>query len=86
MPQPELQDAVAEQRSLAGVLQALDIPDTTTSRRLLKDSITHHPVDTSHFTGALHSRGRRLDPRRKPHELLVELPPAAPAPPVTGSG
>jgi hypothetical protein len=74
----ELEQAVARERSIAGVLRALTLPDNTTTRRLVKGLIEQCAIDTGHFTGALHSKGRRLGPRRKPEDLLVVLPPGSP--------
>ncbi|MFE0465314.1 HNH endonuclease [Kitasatospora sp. NPDC058965] len=73
-----LEQAVANQRSIAGVLRALGLPDTTTTRRLLKDLIERADLDTSHFTGSGHNKGKRVGPRRKPEDLLVLLRPGSP--------
>ncbi|WP_329564469.1 HNH endonuclease signature motif containing protein [Kitasatospora sp. NBC_01266] len=77
----DLQAVILGQTSLAGVFRALGMSDTTTTRRLLKNAIAQHGIDTSHFTGNLYSKGRRLGPRRRPEELLILLPAGSPRTP-----
>ncbi|MDH6126628.1 HNH endonuclease [Kitasatospora sp. GP82] len=72
-----LAQVVAERFSISGVLQALDLVESGTSRRRVKENIELHGIDTSHFTGQLHNKGKKTGPRRKPEELLVQLPPGS---------
>jgi hypothetical protein len=78
LPEAKLAPAVARQKSIAGVLRDLGLPDSTTTRRLVKGGIEEYGLDTSHFTGQLYSKGRKLGPRLRPEELLVRLPAGAP--------
>ncbi len=72
-----LAGAVADHRSVRGVILALGLADNGSTRRLVKAGIAHHRLDTSHFTGRAHNKGRRTGPRRKPEELLIQLPPGS---------
>ncbi|GJF30176.1 hypothetical protein KNE206_28760 [Kitasatospora sp. NE20-6] len=73
-PPEQLAAAAAASRSIAGTLRALGLPDTAACRALLKSGIREHGIDTSHFTGAAHNKGRRTGPLRAPADLLVRLP------------
>ncbi|MFJ1705707.1 HNH endonuclease [Kitasatospora sp. NPDC088346] len=77
LPGPALRRAVAEHRSVVAVVRAMGLPETNAARRLVQRSIAAHAIDTAHFTGQAHTRGRRTGPRRRPEELLVRLPPGS---------
>ncbi|WP_377271186.1 HNH endonuclease [Peterkaempfera sp. SMS 1(5)a] len=74
IPAARLAEVASEQLSIVGVVRALSLTESTTSHRLVKASLRAHGIDTSHFTGRVHNRGRRLGPRRTPEEVLVKLP------------
>lgn len=78
VPGPALREAVVAQRSVIGVVRALGLPETNAARRPVRRSIAFHGVDTGHFTGQAHTRGRPTGPRRGPEDLLVRLPPGSP--------
>ncbi|MFB7663753.1 HNH endonuclease [Kitasatospora sp. NPDC056138] len=78
VPEAELARAVADNRSIAGTLRALGLVDGGAARAKLKASIELHGIDTGHFTGQQHGRGRKTGPRCKPEELLRRLPPGSP--------
>jgi len=72
-----LAQAVAKSFSIAGVIRALDLVESGISRAKVKESIALHGIDTSHFTGQLHNKGKKTGPRRRPEELLRRLPPGS---------
>lgn len=53
-----LQQVVSESVSVAAALRALGWPDTTRQRSLFRASVAAHGIDTSHFLGQGHQRGR----------------------------
>ncbi|MFF7455129.1 HNH endonuclease [Kitasatospora sp. NPDC008115] len=69
--------AVRDQCSIAGVIRALGLPESGGARKLVKDAIARHGLDTSHFTGSAHNRGAKPGPRIHPDALLVKLPPGS---------
>ncbi|WP_457032812.1 HNH endonuclease signature motif containing protein [Kitasatospora sp. P5_F3] len=73
LPREALALAATSSRSVIGVVRALGLPETNASRRKVADSITHHRLDTGHFTGQAHNRGCR-GPRLRPDELLRRRP------------
>jgi len=64
--------AVATSISFAGVLRALGVPLSGGSHAHLARRIRAAGIDTSHFLGQAHYRGRRA-PRKEPGEILVVL-------------
>jgi hypothetical protein len=73
----QLAAAVAGSFSYAGVLRELGIPQAGGSNAYLVRRIRQEGLDTSHFTGQAHQRGKS-DPRRKsPQEVLVVLAPGS---------
>ncbi|MFF2351629.1 HNH endonuclease [Kitasatospora sp. NPDC058115] len=76
-PGDEVIAAVREQSSIAGVIRALGLREGGGARKLVKDAIARHGLDTGHFTGSAHNRGARTGPRVRPDELLVALPPGS---------
>ncbi|WP_405359960.1 HNH endonuclease [Kitasatospora sp. NBC_00085] len=75
IPKDALAQAVATHRNFRGVILALGMTDCGSSRTLVRESIAFHQLDTSHFTGQAHNKGRKTGPRRKAEELLVQRPP-----------
>jgi hypothetical protein len=65
--------AVAASVSYAGALRVLGVPVTGGQHAHLARRIRRAGIDTSHFLGQAHSRGRKL-PRLDPREVLVVLP------------
>ncbi|WP_407658477.1 HNH endonuclease signature motif containing protein [Kitasatospora acidiphila] len=47
------------------------LPEATPSRR---DTIKHFGIDTSHFTGQAHGKGKKFPRRMAPEVLLVQRP------------
>ncbi len=68
-----LLSAVASQRSVAGVMRTLGLPETNAARRLVKHGIATHRADTGHFTGQAHNKGK-VGPRLEPEHVLVLRP------------
>ncbi|MGW4893434.1 HNH endonuclease signature motif containing protein [Kitasatospora sp. NPDC004240] len=68
--------AVREQRSVAGVIRALGLVEAGGARKLVKDTIARLDLDTSHFTGSAHNRGR-TGPRLRPDQVLTERAPGS---------
>ncbi|WP_346428945.1 HNH endonuclease signature motif containing protein [Streptomyces sp. WAC 01529] len=54
----ELRRAVAQSSSIAQTLRALGKPDTSQLRALLSQWVEEDGLDTSHFLGQAHQRGR----------------------------
>ncbi|MEV8097892.1 HNH endonuclease [Kitasatospora sp. NPDC085879] len=77
LPPERLTEAAAASTSIAGVLRALGLPDTGSCRSRVKAALLEHRIDTSHFTGAAHNKGRSTGPLRRPEELLVRRPPGS---------
>ncbi|MFD9338726.1 HNH endonuclease [Streptomyces sp. NPDC060028] len=71
--QPSLQNAVATSRSWAETLRRLDRPDSRGWRASLKAWVLESGLDTSHFLGQAHGRGKPGRVPRKPaDEILVK--------------
>ncbi|MFG2346372.1 HNH endonuclease [Streptomyces phaeochromogenes] len=69
----ELRQAVAQSISIAGVLRLLQRPDNTRLRALLPQLTTDYGIDTSHFLGQAHQRGKPgPTPLKRPEDLLVK--------------
>ncbi len=67
----QLAEAVEASTSYAGVLRQLGIPQAGGSQAYLARRIRSDGLDTSHFTGQAHMRGRAGGRRRRPEEVLV---------------
>jgi hypothetical protein len=65
--------AAATSTSIAGCLRTLGVPVTGGQHAHLARRIRRAGIDTSHFLGQAHNRGRK-SPRRDPLEVLVVLP------------
>jgi hypothetical protein len=72
----QLQSAVACSTSFAGVLRALGIPQAGGSQSYLARRIRAEGLDTGHFTGSAHNRGKAF-PRLTAEQILVVLPPGS---------
>ncbi|MFD3929271.1 HNH endonuclease [Streptomyces sp. NPDC058614] len=69
----ELRQAVAESISIAGVLRVLRRPDNSRLRALLPQLTAAYGIDTSHFLGQAHQRGKPgPTPLKRPEDLLVK--------------
>ncbi|MFF4774895.1 hypothetical protein ACFY05_18755 [Microtetraspora fusca] len=78
---PELlAEAAANSVSIADVLRYLRIPWSGGTHAHLSRRLKHFGIDTSHFLGQSHYRGRESPRRRRPDEILVVLPPGSPRP------
>lgn len=72
----QLATAVAASTSFAGVLRHLGRPQAGGTQAHLARRIRREGLDTSHFTGQGHNRGKR-SPRLSASEVLVVLPPGS---------
>jgi hypothetical protein len=72
----ELQAAVAVSTSFAGVLRALRLPQAGGSQSYLARRIRAEGIDTDHFTGQAHNRGKS-EPRLSADDVLVVSPTGA---------
>ncbi|MBE8469494.1 HNH endonuclease signature motif containing protein [Streptomyces justiciae] len=69
----ELRTAVTGSVSIAEVLRRLERPDNGRQRALLREWVAEEGLDTAHFLGQAHQRGkRRVDIRRHPEDVLVQ--------------
>ncbi|MFI0541942.1 HNH endonuclease [Streptomyces sp. WSLK1-3] len=69
----ELRAAVAGSVSIAEALRRLELPDNGRQRKLLRQWVAEGELDTAHFLGQAHQRGRRrLDILRRPEDILVQ--------------
>ncbi|MGW1954234.1 HNH endonuclease signature motif containing protein [Streptomyces sp. NPDC001920] len=67
----DLRSAVAESSSLAEVLRRLDRPGNGSQRTQVRRWIAEHDIDTSHFLGQAHQRGRPAANAKRPQEVLI---------------
>ena len=70
----ELAKAVKDSNSFAGVLRKLGIPQAGGSQAYFARRIRDAGIDTSHFLGQAHARGKRSPSRRRPEDILTVLP------------
>ena len=73
---PDLAAAVQCSQSIVGVLRYLGIKPAGGSHFHISRRIREAGLDTSHFLGQAHYRGR-IGPRKPAHEILVRLPDGA---------
>ncbi|GAA2523502.1 HNH endonuclease [Pilimelia columellifera] len=66
--------AAAESASIAEVLRRLGVRWSGGSHAHISRRLKHFGIDTSHFTGQGHNRGKVNVPRKSAAELLVQLP------------
>ncbi|MFG1670637.1 HNH endonuclease [Streptomyces sp. Y7] len=69
--QEELRRAVHEATSIAGALRALGRPRTGQFRTLFHQWVAEECLDTSHFLGQAHQRGRPSATAKRPEDILV---------------
>ncbi|MER7400150.1 HNH endonuclease signature motif containing protein [Streptomyces sp. NPDC000151] len=68
-----LPKVVSTSFSLADALRKLDLPDNSRTRQLLRHWISERDLDTSHFLGQGHRRGKPgTTPMRPPESILVK--------------
>lgn len=68
----ELRAAVAASSSLAEVLRRLERPDNGGQRAALRRQIAQERLDTAHFLGQAHNRGKPgTIPAKHPEEILI---------------
>ncbi|MFI2783129.1 HNH endonuclease [Streptomyces sp. ALB3] len=72
-PRHELASAVAESKSMAGVLKLLGHADNGAARARLKRSLDAYGLSTAHFTGQGHTRGATSPHRRAASEILRRM-------------
>ncbi|MFI6276358.1 HNH endonuclease [Streptomyces sp. NPDC050988] len=69
----ELRHAVAQSTSIAGTLRLLQRPDNTRLRALFPELVDRYRIDTAHFLGQGHQRGKPgPTPSKRPEDLLVK--------------
>jgi hypothetical protein len=66
-----LHDAVSTSSSISAALLCLGKPVTARSRTLFHQWVTEYAIDTSHFLGQAHQRGKPDFGRLAPEEVLV---------------
>ncbi|MGC1211400.1 MAG: HNH endonuclease signature motif containing protein [Micromonospora sp.] len=71
-----LAEAAANSHSITGVMRALGVRISGGSHAHISRQLRRFGIDTSHFTGQVHSRGR-IGRRRPSTEVLVKLAPDA---------
>ncbi|MFE7192078.1 HNH endonuclease signature motif containing protein [Kitasatospora sp. NPDC057541] len=72
-----LQEAVDASHSVAGVVRHLRLRQAGGTQAHIGRRIKALGIDTSHFTGQAHSRGKRSARRLSPEDVLVQRPPDA---------
>ena len=77
IPLEVLAPATARALSIKGLLLLLDLNYTGVTRALAKRSLAEHGLDTSHFTGSGHLRGKASATRRPAAEVLRIYPPGS---------
>ncbi|MGW2922401.1 HNH endonuclease [Streptomyces angustmyceticus] len=69
----DLQKAVSASSSVAAALRFLERPDTSRGRVLFRRWVSDHGIDTSHFLGQAHMRGKPgTTPVKGPEQILVK--------------
>ncbi|MEU8753962.1 HNH endonuclease signature motif containing protein [Streptomyces chartreusis] len=68
----ELKRAVREATSIAGALRALGRPRTGQFRTLFHQWVTEDGLDTSHFLGQAHQRGKPSPTAKRAEDVLVK--------------
>ncbi|MBD0692535.1 HNH endonuclease signature motif containing protein [Streptomyces sp. CBMA123] len=69
-----LEEAVAASQSVAGVLRHLNRRQSGGTQALVGRRIKDFGIDTSHFTGEAHNRGKPSPRRLPPGEVLIQRP------------
>ncbi|MFI6446163.1 HNH endonuclease signature motif containing protein [Kitasatospora sp. NPDC050543] len=68
------QEAVAASQSVAGVVRHLQQRQAGGTQAHTGRRIKAFGIDTSHFTGQAHNRGKKFPTKLRPEELLVQRP------------
>jgi hypothetical protein len=68
----ELRSAVVQSTSVSGALRVLQRPDNTRNRAQFRRLVAEHGIDTSHFLGQAHQRGRPNSAAKSADEVLVK--------------
>ncbi|MEU5786905.1 HNH endonuclease signature motif containing protein [Micromonospora purpureochromogenes] len=76
-PPEALAEAAAAAHSIAGVMRLLGVRISGGSHAHISRQLKRFGIDTSHFTGSAHHKGRRSERRTTSSQLLVRLPPGA---------
>lgn len=72
-PRDEFRKAIVGSVSIADALRRLGRPDNSRTRALFHEWIADDGIDTSHFLGQAHGRGKPgRKPRKSPEEVLVK--------------
>lgn len=69
-----LEEAAAASESVAGVMRYLGLACSGGNQTHMRNRLTKFGIDTSHFTGQGHNKGRVAGNRKTPEEILVVLP------------
>ncbi|SRR6266498_3854853 len=69
-----LREAVINSVSYAGVLRYLGVRQAGGSQSHFKRRIESYGIDTTHFTGKAHNKGKISNQRLTPEEILVVMP------------
>jgi hypothetical protein len=72
-----LEEAVAASASIAGVLRHLGVPWSGGMHAHISRRIKFFELDTDHFTGKGHNRGRQGPDRKTPEQILVVRKPGS---------
>ena len=72
-----LEQAVAESTSVAGVMRYLGLKPAGGTHAHLSRQIKRFGIDTTHFTGSAHTKGKPARNRMPWEEILVERPPGS---------
>jgi hypothetical protein len=72
-----LEQAVAESTSYAGVMRDLGLRPAGGTHAHLSRQIKKFEIDTSHFTGSAHTKGKPARNRMTWEEILVQRPPGS---------
>ena len=72
-----LEQVVAESTSVAGVMRYLGLKPAGGTHAHLSRQIKRFGIDTTHFTGSAHTKGKPARNRMSWEELLVERPPGS---------
>lgn len=69
-----MEDAVANSTSFAGVLRHLGLRQAGGTQSHIANVVRKYSIDTSHFLGAGHNRGKVAGNRKSAKEILLVLP------------
>lgn len=68
----ELRTAIAGSVSIAEVLRVPGRPDNGRQRALLRQRVAEEGLDTSHFLGQAHQRGKPSTTAKRPEDVLIQ--------------